>query len=138
MTTYQHVMFLGSIIGFTIGLLLLLPIMFQDAIKEHIRKRRNETPNQGDEWEWPDFDEKDFKPDPLAESYEALGCDPSDSMEEIKRRYHELARSCHPDTLAASGKVTKAKLKKANAKFAVISKAYESIVEARMADSGNA
>ena len=42
-------------------------------------------------------------PDPLCAAYSVLGARPSDSAQELTRKYRELAKRHHPDALRAKG-----------------------------------
>lgn len=62
--------------------------------------------------------------------FEVLGCSPNDSTATIKRRYRELTKAFHPDTM--SGKDIHPEMTKlAVAKFREIQEAYERITSQR-------
>jgi DnaJ like chaperone protein len=63
----------------------------------------------------------------VSADFELLGCSPNDSMESIKKRYRELTRTFHPDTV--TGKDLHPEITKlAAAKFRDIQEAYERIM----------
>lgn len=59
-------------------------------------------------------------------SYSVLGCQPSDSDDQIKKRYRQLVQDYHPDKIASKG-LPEEFTKFANEKFREIQSAYESI-----------
>jgi DnaJ like chaperone protein len=66
--------------------------------------------------------------DPL--DYELLGCSPRDSIQTIKKRYRELAKTFHPDTM--SGKDIHPEIMKlATEKLRKVQEAYERILAQR-------
>ncbi|SRR6056297_2057882 len=62
--------------------------------------------------------------------YAALGCNRSDSDDEIKKQYRKLVRDYHPDTIAAKG-LPDEFVKFANDKFREIQEAYDAIRKER-------
>jgi DnaJ like chaperone protein len=67
---------------------------------------------------------------PLDPHYTILGASPSDSVDEIKRKYRALAIKWHPDKMAAAGASQEAQ-RHAKEKFQQINEAYEKVLEAR-------
>ena len=63
-------------------------------------------------------------------SYAVLGCNPSDSDDQIKKRYRELVQDYHPDKIASKG-LPEEFTKFASDKFREIQTAYERIKEKR-------
>lgn len=71
----------------------------------------------------------DYRSTPASEvnpSYAVLGCNPSDSDEQVKKRYRELVHDYHPDKIASKG-LPEEFTKFANNKFREIQAAYEAI-----------
>ena len=68
--------------------------------------------------------------DPLAAAYSALGAKPSDSAEELTRRYRALAKKYHPDALRARG-LSEREAEKAAERMARINAAWSTIRSAR-------
>ncbi|MCC7465345.1 MAG: TerB family tellurite resistance protein [Saprospiraceae bacterium] len=68
--------------------------------------------------------------DPLDPHYAILGANPSDSLDDIKKKYRALALQWHPDKVAAKGLSAEAQ-RHAKEKFQQINEAYERITEAR-------
>ena len=66
----------------------------------------------------------------LNNDYKILLSDPSDSDEEIKKKYFKLVKEYHPDTLISKG-LPEEFLKFANERLGNINKAYERIVKYR-------
>ncbi|MEO0008877.1 MAG: hypothetical protein RJA20_3073 [Bacteroidota bacterium] len=62
--------------------------------------------------------------------YAILGASPSDSVDEIKRKYRALAVKWHPDKIAAAGASSELQ-RHAKEKFQKINEAYEKVLEAR-------
>jgi len=62
--------------------------------------------------------------------YAVLGCGPEASMEEVKKKYRQLVRDFHPDTIISKG-LPEEFNKFAESKFREIQEAYESIKKAR-------
>jgi len=62
--------------------------------------------------------------------YAALGCNSSDSNDEIKKKYRKLVRDYHPDAISAKG-LPDEFVKFANDKFREIQEAYEAIRKER-------
>ncbi len=62
----------------------------------------------------------------LYQAYTILGLDSSATKEEVKRAYRRLISKNHPDKLIAKG-LPEAKIKEANHKTQIITKAYEQI-----------
>lgn len=58
--------------------------------------------------------------------YEVLGCRPSDSDQQIKRRYRQLVQTYHPDKIAGKG-LPEEFIRLAEEKFRQIQNAYEAI-----------
>lgn len=68
--------------------------------------------------------------------FEVLGCSPNDSTETIKKRYRELTKTFHPDTM--SGKDLHPEITKlAVAKFREIQDAYERVMAQRQVPKAN-
>jgi DnaJ like chaperone protein len=59
-----------------------------------------------------------------------LGASPKDSLEEVKRKFRQLAMEWHPDKMLAKGASSEA-MRHAKEKFQKINEAYERILEAR-------
>ena len=68
--------------------------------------------------------------DPLAEAYSVLGACASDSADELKRKYRELAKKNHPDALRAQG-LPEEMVGKATERMSRINAAWATIREAR-------
>lgn len=66
----------------------------------------------------------------LAEAYQTLGCNSSDSNEVIKKAYKELAKQYHPDTVSGKG-LAGDFIKFANQRFQEINNAYDKIKQTR-------
>jgi len=66
----------------------------------------------------------------LAAYYAVLGAAPQDSLEEIKKKFRNLAKQWHPDRLTAKGASPDA-VQRAKEKFQQINEAYERISAAR-------
>lgn len=64
--------------------------------------------------------------DPLEEAYGVLGAGASDSNEELKRKYRELAKKNHPDALRAQG-LPEAMIGKATERMGRINEAWATI-----------
>jgi DnaJ like chaperone protein len=60
-------------------------------------------------------------------SYKILGCQPTDSLEEIRKAYHLLIQENHPDKVLANSQGTEGDVKKAEACFREIQAAWEEI-----------
>lgn len=67
---------------------------------------------------------------PLDPHYLILGAEPTDSLDQIKKKYRALAMKWHPDKIAANGGSSET-LRHAKEKFQQINEAYERILEAR-------
>ena len=67
---------------------------------------------------------------PIEKYYAILGCDPSVSDDELKRRYRELSLQYHPDRISSKD-LAPDFIKLANEKFQEIQNAYEVITEHR-------
>ena len=67
---------------------------------------------------------------PLDPHYTILGAKPTDSLEEIKKKYRALAMKWHPDKVLSQGASTDA-LRHAKEKFQQINEAWEQIEAAR-------
>lgn len=67
---------------------------------------------------------------PLDPHYAVLGALPTDSLEEVKRKFRQLAMEWHPDKMLAKGASGEA-MRHAKEKFQKINEAYERILEAR-------
>jgi DnaJ like chaperone protein len=65
---------------------------------------------------------------PLDPHYAILGASPSDSVDEIKRKYRLLAVKWHPDKMAAASQEAQ---RHAKEKFQQINEAYEKVLDAR-------
>ena len=68
--------------------------------------------------------------DPLAEAYAVLGARASDSADELKRKYRELAKKNHPDALRAQG-LPEEMVGKATERMSRINDAWAQIRSAR-------
>jgi len=68
--------------------------------------------------------------DPLAEAYALLGASAGDTNDELKRKYRELAKRNHPDTLRAQG-LPEAMVGKATERMSRINSAWKEIRAAR-------
>ena len=68
--------------------------------------------------------------DPLADAYAVLGAGASDSVDELKRKYRELAKKNHPDALRAQG-LPEEMVGKATERMSRINAAWATIREAR-------
>ena len=68
--------------------------------------------------------------DPLAEAYGILGASASDSSDELKRKYRELAKKNHPDALRAQG-LPEAMVSKATERMSRINDAWAAIRKER-------
>ena len=68
--------------------------------------------------------------DPLEEAYGVLGAGASDSNEELKRKYRELAKKNHPDALRAQG-LPEAMVGKATERMGRINEAWATIRKER-------
>ncbi len=66
----------------------------------------------------------------LKESYELLGCEPSDSDQTIKRAWRKKALEFHPDKLMGKG-LSESFIELADREMKKINKAYETIMAAR-------
>ena len=69
-------------------------------------------------------------PDPLAAAYSVLGARPSDSAQELTRKYRELAKRHHPDALRAKG-ASEAEIAKATERMSRINAAWAEVRTAR-------
>ena len=68
--------------------------------------------------------------DPLADAYAVIGASASDSADELKRKYRELAKRNHPDALRAQG-LPEEMIGKATERMSRINEAWARIKEAR-------
>ena len=68
--------------------------------------------------------------DPLKEAYAVLGASAQDSVDELKRKYRELAKKNHPDALRAQG-LPEEMVGKATERMSRINAAWATIKEAR-------
>ena len=68
--------------------------------------------------------------DPLAAAYSVLGARPSDSAQELTRKYRELAKRHHPDALRAKG-ASEAAIAKATERMSRINAAWAEVRAAR-------
>lgn len=68
--------------------------------------------------------------DSLANAYALLGASASDSVDELKRKYRELAKKSHPDALRAQG-LPEEMIGKATERMSRINAAWATIREAR-------
>lgn len=66
----------------------------------------------------------------VPEDYKILDCKPSDSDEDLKKAYRNLAKKYHPDTLQGKG-LPEEIIKMSSDKFAQINTAYENIKKMR-------
>ena len=69
-------------------------------------------------------------PDPLTAAYSVLGARPSDSAQELTRKYRELAKRHHPDALRAKGASEDA-IAKATERMSRINAAWAEVRAAR-------
>ena len=69
-------------------------------------------------------------PDPLLAAYSVLGARPSDSQQELTRKYRELAKKHHPDALRARGASEDA-IAKATERMSRINAAWAEVRAAR-------
>ena len=69
-------------------------------------------------------------PDPLAAAYSVLGARPSDSAQELTRKYRELAKRHHPDALRARG-ASEESIAKATERMSRINASWAEIRSAR-------
>lgn len=76
------------------------------------------------------FHERAERRDPLEEAYAVLGASASDSNEDLKRKYRELAKRNHPDALRAQG-LPEAMVGKATERMSRINAAWTTIRERR-------
>lgn len=67
---------------------------------------------------------------PLQREYDILGVSPSASDEEVKRAYHNLAKSFHPDMMKANG-WPEDKIRTATSHMALINEAWSKVQKAR-------
>ena len=63
---------------------------------------------------------------PLQREYDILGVKPSATDEEVKRAYHRLAKSFHPDVMRADG-ASEDKIREATARMALINEAWANV-----------
>lgn len=108
------VILLSALIGFAYGRLLGAAICIYLSIKAYNyftfkSKFYDRTPREGPN-----------------DAYSILGVKRTDSIEEIKRAYHNLAKSYHPDIMKARGASEK-EIKKASEKMAKINEAWHII-----------
>ena len=68
--------------------------------------------------------------DPLVAAYSVLGARPSDSTQELTRKYRELAKRHHPDALRAKG-ASEAEIAKATERMSRINAAWAEVRSAR-------
>ena len=68
--------------------------------------------------------------DPLKDAYAVLGASANDSVDELKRKYRELAKKNHPDALLAQG-LPEEMVGKATERMSRINEAWATIKEAR-------
>ena len=68
--------------------------------------------------------------DPLKDAYAVLGASANDSVDELKRKYRELAKKNHPDALRAQG-LPEEMVGKATERMSRINEAWAAIKEAR-------
>ena len=68
--------------------------------------------------------------DPLQEAYSVLGASATDSVDDLKRKYRELAKKNHPDALRAQG-LPEEMVGKATERMSRINEAWARIKEAR-------
>ena len=68
--------------------------------------------------------------DPLKDAYAVLGARANDSTDELKRKYRELAKKNHPDSLRAQG-LPEEMVGKATERMSRINEAWATIKEAR-------
>ena len=68
--------------------------------------------------------------DPLLSAYSVLGARPSDSNDELTRRYRELAKRHHPDAMRAKG-ASEAEIARATDRMSRINAAWAEVRSAR-------
>ena len=68
--------------------------------------------------------------DPLMSAYSVLGARPSDSNDELTRRYRELAKRHHPDAMRAKG-ASEAEIARATDRMSRINAAWAEVRSAR-------
>ena len=68
--------------------------------------------------------------DPLVSAYSVLGARPSDSNDELTRRYRELAKRHHPDAMRAKG-ASESEIAKATDRMSRINAAWAEVRSAR-------
>lgn len=71
-----------------------------------------------------------YRPDPLTSAYDVLAAHPTDSADELKRKYRALVKKNHPDVLRAGGASEEA-VRRATDRMMRINAAWEAVRTAR-------
>ena len=115
---------LGGIVGRgLLGVLLGAAIGRQIELRIELGRRRKSEWRHGDS-------SPDGARDPLAGDYAVLGARPSDSAQELTRKYRALAKRHHPDALRAGGRSDEA-IRAATDRMSRINAAWSRIRSAR-------
>ena len=115
---------LGGIFGRSLlGVLFGALLGYQIQRRIELGRRRQSGPRRRGGTPW-------HSSDPLAAAYSVLGARPSDSAQELTRKYRALAKANHPDAFRAKG-ASEAAIARATERMSRINAAWAEIRAAR-------